>query len=76
MSELNELQKGMQEVEKISAHQGVWYRVSEVLTIMICGMLCSLQKIGDIQEWAEAKPTREFIYKQFGIRKIPCRAQF
>jgi len=43
---------------------------------MICGMLCHLQTIDDIHEWSQAEPTGRFFYEQFGITKIPCRAQF
>ena len=66
----------MRELEDKAAHNGYWYSISEALTIMVCGMLCSLQSIDDIHEWAKAAPTGDFFYNQFGIAKIPCRAQF
>ncbi|MDR0898302.1 MAG: ISAs1 family transposase, partial [Oscillospiraceae bacterium] len=69
------LQGAMEAVEKESGHKGYWYRMRDILTIMICGLLCSLQTIDDIHEWAKAKPTRELLAEKFGIERIPCRAQ-
>jgi predicted transposase YbfD/YdcC len=76
MSIWKELQKAMEEVESDCAHSGYWYRIRDILTIMICGMLCSLQTIDDIHEWSVSNPTRKLLSNQFGIEKIPCRAQF
>lgn len=66
----------MVELEDKAVHNGYWYSISEVLTIMVCGMLCSLQSIDDIHEWAKAEPTQDFFYNHFGIAKVPSRAQF
>jgi len=71
-----DLQKAMTEVEDESEHSGYWYRVRDVLTMLVCGMLCGLQTIDDIHEWCVAAPVRAFLLKRFGIEKILCRAQF
>jgi predicted transposase YbfD/YdcC len=42
----------------------------------MCGMLCGLQDIDDVHEWSISEPTKQFLLKQFKIRKVPCRAQF
>lgn len=76
MSVLGELQQAMRDVEEHANHQGYWYCISEVLTIMVCGMLCNLQTIDDIHEWSRSRPTKIFLEEQFGIEKLPCRAQF
>ena len=76
MKILKELQKAMEEVESESEHKGYWYRIRDVLTILICGMLCSLQTIDDIHEWSKSTPTRKLLGKKFKIAQIPCRAQF
>ncbi|EIW17171.1 MULTISPECIES: ISAs1 family transposase [Pelosinus] len=76
MDILNELQRTMLEVERESEHKGYWYRVSDILTILICGMLCSLQTIDDIHEWSLSAPAHRFLEEFFGIKKIPSRAQF
>lgn len=64
------------EVEKESGHRGYYYKISDILTIIICGMLCNLQNISDIYEWAKAEPVRQFLFREFGIRKLPSKAQF
>ena len=66
----------LKELEKTSKHKAYYYRVSDSLTIMICGMLSSLQNISDIYDWAQEEPIQDFLYEQFGIYKIPSRAQF
>jgi predicted transposase YbfD/YdcC len=76
MQILQELQKTMESVESTSAHNGYWYRVSEVLIILVCGMLCNQQTIDDIHDWTDSKHTRKFLKKVFNIERIPCRAQF
>ena len=76
MDAISGLQKMMKEAEKGAAHEGYWYSVSEVLIIMVCGMLCSLQTIDDIHEWSQSAPAQTFLRERFWIEKIPCRAQF
>jgi len=76
MGVIGELQEAMKEVEQGARHNGYWYSVSEALLILVCGMWCSLQTIDDIHEWSQAVPVRRFMEEQFGIQKIPCRAQF
>jgi predicted transposase YbfD/YdcC len=39
-------------------------------------MLCQQKTISEIHEWTEASPTRSFLADEFGIIRIPCRAQF
>ncbi|MCD7904722.1 MAG: transposase family protein [Clostridiales bacterium] len=66
----------MKEIEKESGHRGYYYKVSDALTIMICGMLYNLQTISDIHEWSKSESIRELLLKEFGIYKYPSRAQF
>jgi predicted transposase YbfD/YdcC len=76
MDLIEELRTGMQGVEVECKHKGYWYRVRDVLTILVCGMLCGQITIDDIHEWSISKPTRALLAERFGIEKIPCRAQF
>lgn len=76
MNILKELQESMEAVEASSSHEGYWYRVSEVLVIMICGMLCNQQTIDDIHDWSQSNPSQKFLKKVFKIERIPKRAQF
>ncbi len=73
---MREIQAAMQELDKESAYKGYYYKISDILTILICGMLCNLQTISDIHEWSKAEPVREFLLREFCIRKLPSRAQF
>jgi predicted transposase YbfD/YdcC len=76
MSTIKELKKMAREAENGSKHKGYWYNVSDAIIIMVCGMLCSLQTIGDIYEWSQAGAPRTFMKKRFGIEDFHCRAQF
>ena len=76
MGILEELQSEMKEVEAGAEHDGYWYSISDTLTLLVCGMLCRQQRIDDIHDWANAVPTLRFLEEQFGITKVPCRAQF
>jgi len=70
-----ELLNQMKEVER-GQRLGTYYRLADVLTTMICGSLCKIENIGHIYKWSQAEPTRKFLKEQFGIVKLPCRAQF
>jgi len=76
MKELSALQACMEEAEAASDFKGYWFCISDVLSIIVCGMLCGLQTVSDIHEWAKARPVRMFLLEQLGIAEIPCRAQF
>ena len=75
MESFEKLQNKMRELESETEHKGYYYKVSDALTIMICGMLCNLQNISDIHEWSKAESVRDFLFKEFRIYKIPSRAQ-
>ncbi len=64
MESFEKLQNKMRELESETEHKGYYYKVSDALTIMICGMLCNLQNISDIHEWAQAEPVRDFLYNK------------
>lgn len=76
MDSFKKLQEKMKELEKECNHKGYYYKISDILTIMVCGMLSNLQNISDIYEWAKTKPTQDFLQKEFNIYKLPSRAQF
>jgi len=76
MGILEELQLEMGKLEESSIHNGYWYSISEALIIMVSGLMCGLQRIDDIHDWAKSAPSRRFLEEQFGIGRIFCRAQF
>jgi hypothetical protein len=73
---LYELQEEMRGLEEGANHKGYWYKIGETLTIMVCGLLCGLQKMDDIHDWAKSAPTKKFLEEQFEIKRIFSRAQF
>ena len=76
MDGIERLQEQLKVLEQETEHKGYYYRATDVLTIMICGMLCNLQSIADIYGWVQAEPVRDFMFREFHIYKIPSRAQF
>lgn len=76
MNSFKRLQEQMAELEQETKHKGYYYRATDALTIMICGMLCNLQSIADIYDWVQAEPVKDFMFREFRIYKIPSRAQF
>jgi len=76
MGILPSLQEAMKTLCQETQHEGYWYSVHEALIILLCGLLCQQKTISEIHEWTEAYPTRSFFADEFGIIKIPCRAQF
>ena len=76
MGILSSLHEAMQALETESQHEGYWYSIHESLIILLCGLLCQQKTVSEIHEWTEANPTRTFLADEFGIMKIPCRAQF
>jgi len=76
MDQLIELRKCLFEVEEASKFKGYWFRISDILSIAVCGMLCGLETVSDIHEWSKARPVRVFLAEQFGMDDVPCRSQF
>jgi len=76
MSILSKLQESMKSLEQETQHAGYWYSIQESLIILLCGLLCRQETISEIHEWAESAPTQLFLAEEFGITRIPCRAQF
>ena len=60
MSTIRGLKRMVRETEKKTQHEGYWYSVGDALIIMVCGMLCGLQTIGDVHEWSKAGSPRAF----------------
>jgi predicted transposase YbfD/YdcC len=60
------------EVEKTKEHNGYFYNVAEVLTVVIVGSLCGLRNINQIHQWATHERTKMFLSEHLGITDIPC----
>lgn len=73
---LEELKREMEGLESEEIHDGYWHSISNVLTILVCGMLCGLEKIVEISSWSNSAPVQKFLKDYFGIEKTPSVAQF
>ena len=76
MKILENLRNEMRIIECQISFQGHYYRISSILIMLVCGLLCGLKKIDDIEEWAKSRPGREFLAEYFEIHQLPSRAQF
>ncbi len=70
-----ELEEFLEELSEASEHNGYLYSVKDILTIMICGLLCGLPTVKSIKQWSEVPRNKDFLTRYFGITKIPCVAQ-
>ena len=50
MDQLSELRACMIEVEEASDFKGYWFRISDILSIIVCGMLCGLENMSEIYD--------------------------
>lgn len=73
---IEKLTECLQEVGTTQEYRGYWFKISDILTISMCGLLCGLKTMIEIWRWANSKPAREMFCKRFKIHKIPCYAQF
>lgn len=76
MDYLKGLKELAEEVEPETEYRGYWYKLSDVITILEIGLLCSLRSAHEIWQWSNSKWVGEMLREEFGIRKIPCYAQF
>ena len=60
------------EVETEEAHDGYFYKVSEVIKIIILGCLCGLKNTRQVHQWAVSDRVREFLKEKFAIERVPC----
>lgn len=61
-----------EQVETEKEHDGYYYKISEVITIVILGSICGLKNIQQIHQWAVKDRVSEFLREEFGIYRIPC----
>jgi predicted transposase YbfD/YdcC len=66
----------MEKIKTMEEYEGYFYKVSDVIKIMIMGLLCRLQTMKDIQAWAISKAVRGMLCEKFGIKRIPCYSHF
>jgi len=59
----------MGEVEEASDFKGYWFRISNVLSIFVCGMLCGLENASEIHDWSKAAPVQSFLGNSWGSKQ-------
>ena len=60
------------DVEVEESHDGYFYKVSEVIKIIILGCLCGLKNVRQIHQWAVSDRVSEFLKEKFAIERVPC----
>ncbi len=76
MNYLKKLNEMASEIETQEAYSGYYYKVSDVVTILVVGLLCSLKSAHEIYQWSCSDAVRKVFSEYFGIKRIPCYAQF
>ena len=71
-----DLKTEVKAIETETIHNGYWYSVSNILIMLVCGMLNGLKTVDDIHDWIKSVPCQEFLREYFEIERTPCRAQF
>ena len=72
MSIIEEKRKATATVE----YQGYYYKLSNIVEILIMGLMCRMQTLKDIHYWADSKAARPMLVEHLGIAKIPCYSDF
>ena len=61
-----------EELETEKEYDGYYYKISDIVTIVILGSICGLKSVQQIHQWAVKDRTSEFLKEEFGIYRIPC----
>ena len=52
-------------------YDGYWYKVKNVVTIVLLGSLCGLRNLTLIHEWAKSEKVLRYL-QRMGIPRVPC----
>lgn len=69
----------MEEFEKIKTtvkYQGYYYKINEVIKILILGLLCTQKTMKEIHSWSKSKRISKLLSEKFKIEKIACYSHF
>lgn len=59
-------------IETVKEYDGYYYKISDMVTILILGSMCKLKNPQQIHQWASKDRVREFLKEEFQIYHIPC----
>lgn len=71
---MDDIRKMLEEIEDPRHQSYVKHALSDILIVIMCGVLCGLDTLGELTVFAKNKS--EFFKKEFGIEKIPSKATF
>ncbi len=71
MDNNNMITEYFEEVETTKEHNGYYYKISDMVTIVILGSICGLKNAQQIHQWAVKDRIREFLKEDFKIYHIP-----
>ena len=71
---MEEIRAQMSTIEDPRHPSYVKYALADILIIIMCGVLCGLDTLGDLVVYAKSKA--DFLRETFGIEKIPSKATF
>ena len=74
VKKMEEIRARMTEIEDWRHPSYVKYALADILTIVMCAVLCGLDTLGDLVIYARSK--KEFLEKELGIKEIPSKATF
>ncbi len=73
---IQKLHVAMIETAKLSNYNGYFYKLEDVLTTMVLGLLCGLKTVESIYYWSNVPHVQNFLEKEFQITKLPKKSQF
>ncbi|GHV30530.1 ISAs1 family transposase [Clostridia bacterium] len=76
MDYLEKLQEMASEIETREEYCEYFYKVADVVTILVVGLLCNLRTAHEIYQWSCSAVFEKVLVQHFGIEKMPCYAQF
>ena len=62
----------MKKVAKTVEHRGYYYKLSDIIIVLILGLLCQMKTLKEIHLWAQSKHVSKMLEEVFGIKKLPC----
>ena len=71
---MEEIREQMSAIEGPRHQSYVKYPLADILIIIMCAVLSGLDTLGDLATYA--KNRGEFVGKELGIKKVPCKAAF
>lgn len=66
-----DLEDSLEELETEKEHKGYFYKVEDMVKIVLIGSLCGLRSVKQIHTWATSKNVEEALKSMLGLERIP-----